>query len=209
MKKAVLAMATLLLILGLVAEVTAYQDTTQYQLVIDRSTRSKPLNDYVLLTRDSIQRAWKTPMHLASQGSVKGRIRVNYTLKRSGALAELKLIRGSGNTDMDRSLLSAIRQAQPFPPFPEGVNAQQVMIRANFIVADLPTAQITQVSQPVPRDVSQALRATQVDRPKLLWGKPAGSSHPPAMDKVPVAPQVSDDVPSPPARSKKLHWGAK
>ncbi|MFC1836841.1 energy transducer TonB, partial [Thermodesulfobacteriota bacterium] len=72
-------------------------------------------------------------------GPVKGRVRITYTIRRSGALHKVQVVGGSGNSQLDHTLLKAIKAAQPFPPFPDGVLASRIVVRANFIVADLPT----------------------------------------------------------------------
>jgi TonB family protein len=169
-------------------------------LVVDRTTRSKPLNDYTMLTRDSIQRAWKTPLDLNVPGALKGRISINYSIRRSGALEGVHLVRGSGNPELDRSLLAAIRKAAPFPSFPDELSAQSVLIKAQFIVADLPTETVTSVDLPVEsRKVLPADQAPDAQEKKVMWGTPAGTSDV-------NAPDTSDEIPPRP-ELKKYQWG--
>ena len=200
MKKS--AVAALVLVLGFSLALAASENaaTVSYQVVVDGSTRIKVLNDYTILTRDAIQRAWKTPLDLNVPEAVKGRIRIDYTVKRSGALDAVRLVRGSGNSDMDRSLLNAIRAAQPFPPFPDEITAGRILIRANFIVADLPTVPVTTVNQPVKSETNRAATDPDKSRKKFRWGLPAGTS------QVKQAPAPD---PVPPRRpTKKYRWGA-
>jgi TonB family protein len=174
------------------------------KVVVDKSTRLKSLNDYVLLTRDAIQRKWKTPLELSVPGALKGRIGINYTVTRSGALESLELVRGSGNHEMDNSLLAAIRSAAPFPPFPDDVAARKVMIKANFIVADVPPVPITTVDLKTDKPVSQAPAAPaapEVDGKKFIWGTPAGSAD--------VKPDPSENEIPPRPEPRKYHWGLK
>lgn len=196
------------------------------QVVVDRTTRNKHLNDYIFLIRDLIQRSWTTPVDIAVPGAVKGRIRINYVITRSGALKSAQLVTGSGNAELDRTLLEAIRLASPFPPFPEHVNARSMLVRANFIVADVPTLPVTRTqhtaNQPVlPEIVSPVAPSSaaqpKVDRPqaagtqvglgileqkqkhkKLIWGVPAGTG-------ATKQPTVSDEPA--PRTMKKLKWG--
>jgi len=169
---------------------------------VDGGTRSKVLNDYTLLTRDAIQKTWTIPLDLSSPSAIKGRIRINYTIRRTGELDSVELVRGSGNADMDRSLLEAIRLAQPFPPFPDDVRAVAVSIRANFIVADLPVVPVTTVSQPVEPAPQAADQPADSQQKKLIWGQPAGSAQP---EKEPAAAPTSTPAPEPSA--KKFKWG--
>jgi TonB family protein len=177
------------------------------QAVVDRSTRSKILNDYALLTRDAIQKAWTTPLDLAVPNALKGRVRINYTIDRKGNLKALELVRGSGIAAMDRSLLTAVRSAAPFPRFPDEIEAPSVLIRANFIVADLPAVPVTRVSQNVTNGKPTNTSVPDITK-KFQWGVPAGSSDPksntPESDKA--VTQGNDRIP-PPFPSKKYPWG--
>jgi len=168
------------------------------QIVVDKSTRNKTLNDYTLLTRDRIQRAWTTPVELSAPGALKGKVAVNYVLKRSGAVDKIELVKGSGNSEMDRTLLQAIRTAAPFPPFPEGVDAKRIMIRANFIVADLPTMPIITATHDLPKDKSAAGSARENGKP-YIWGAPAGSST--------SKPDETSDATPPAPPQKRYKWG--
>jgi len=169
------------------------------QVVVDSTTRSKVLNDYTRLTRDAIQKAWKTPLTHNVAGAIKGRVRIDYTLKRSGELESVNLVKGSGNQTMDRSLVAAIRAAQPFPPFPDEVSARRLLVRANFIVADLPSAPVVTVSQPVQGKGTDAKKDPEQGAQNARWGLPAGTS-----EGAPEAAPVPDEPPPP---AKKLRWG--
>jgi len=172
------------------------------QVVVDRSTRDKCLNDYALLTRDIIQRSWQTPLDLSSSNAVKGRIRINYTIGRNGDLKGVDLVMGSGNPQLDRSLIDAIRSAAPYPQFPDEIGSRAMLIRANFIVADTPTVPVTTVEHRVDRAAS-----VQADNPadqsdaskKPIWGVPAGT----AMSKE---SESDTRIPARPPL-KKYRWG--
>ncbi len=167
------------------------------QVVIDRSTRNKILNDYALSTRDAIQRCWTTPISLNVSSAVKGKIAVNYIIRDNGSLEKLELVRGSGNEEMDRTLLAAIKIAAPFPPFPASVEARRILIRANFIVADLPTAPVIMASQDV---VKKSADAEEPVAKKYIWGQPAGTS------SLKPEEQLNEDIPPRP-EPKKYKWG--
>jgi len=178
--------------------------TIRDEMVIDRSTRLKSLNDYALLTRDALQRAWKTPLDLAVPGALKGRITINYKVTRSGALEALELIRGSGNVEMDESLLAAIRTAAPFPPFPEDVAARKLMIKAKFVIADVPAVPVTTVDLKTDKSGEQAPVAppeNETDGKKFIWGTPAGSSD--------VGTDTPDNQIPPRPEPRKYQWGLK
>ncbi len=172
------------------------------QMIIDRSTRVKPLNDYALLTRDAIQRSWKTPLDLSVPGALKGRITINYTVTRSGALEGLELVRGSGNREMDESLIAAIRAAAPFPPFPDDVAARKLMIKAKFVIADVPAVPVTTVDLKTDKSGEEAPAASpETAGKKFIWGTPAGSSD--------VKTDTPDNEIPPRPEPRKYQWGLK
>jgi TonB family protein len=179
--------------------------------VVDRSTRNKVLNDYALLTRDSIQRSWRTPLELNAPSAVKGRLRINYTIDKKGNLVSVKLVQGSGNPEMDVSLMNAIRAAAPFPFFPDEIQADNVLVRANFIVANTPAVAVTRVSHPV-----SSREKKSASSKKFHWGAAAGAakSNPkpkaepnPAEMPEEISGGASGDIP-PRFDSKKYNWGA-
>lgn len=168
-------------------------------LTISKSTRDKALTDYAMVTRDAIQHSWTTPLRLDAPDAVKGKMMVNYIIKKDGALEKVELVKGSGLPDMDRSLLAAIRAAAPFPAFPSGIYANRIMIRANFIIADLPTATAAQAKHEFTRSIQDDLDATHIK--KYVWGIPAGAAAP---KKSVTQDQILPAGPAP----RDFKWGS-
>ncbi|WP_041286211.1 TonB family protein [Desulfomonile tiedjei] len=169
------------------------------QIVVDRSTRNKTLNDYTLLTRDAIQRAWTAPLNLEIPTALKGRMRITYSVDRDGSLQSVEMIQSSGNKKLDRSLIAAIRSAAPFPPFPDDLRADNVLIRANFIVADVPTVPVVTANHEV-RDRPIPIETEPDKSPKkYIWGVPAGSSNVQDVDAKAEKPD--------PGPARKYKWG--
>ncbi|MFH0823895.1 MAG: energy transducer TonB [Pseudomonadota bacterium] len=203
MKKTIAALCALVIGITAGSAIGDDHDGMVYQAVVDRSTRDKGLNDYVMLTKEAIQRAWKTPLDLQDSSAVKGKIRINYTIARDGALDSIHLIKSSGNSEMDRSLIQAIRDAEPFPAFPDDIRAAQVMVRANFIVADLPSAPVTVVSQPAaPWNEQNPAQVQKKERP-LTWGRQAAGSG----GEAKTGEQEAEPVTAAPPVERKYQWG--
>lgn len=171
------------------------------QIVVDRTTRDKAVNDYILSTRNEIQRAWTTPVAMTSAEAVKGRVRVNYVISRSGALRSLELVSGSGNPDLDGTLVNAIRAAAPFAPFPDEVKARSLLVRAHFIVAEVPSASVKRAQHDVSRKATSENKSGSgaSEDNKLIWGLPAGTSQPPDSG-------TEYEIPAPPP-AKRYKWG--
>jgi TonB family protein len=54
------------------------------------------------------------------------------SINRAGNVEQARLVRGSGNALFDESLQQAIKQAQPLPPWPEGIADSTLDITLNF-----------------------------------------------------------------------------
>lgn len=171
------------------------------QIVVDRSTVDKTINEYVLHTRDAVQSVWTTPVPVAGASAVKARITVNYVVSRSGELESVSLVRGSGNDEFDKSLVDAIRSAAPFAPFPEGVHAGSMLVRAKFIVAEVPTVGVTTVDMKVSNDTAQPTPpvSAEPEEPKFVWGSPA--------EKSSAAPAQPDAAMPPAPAPPRYRWG--
>ncbi|MDD3473123.1 MAG: TonB family protein [Syntrophaceae bacterium] len=203
-------LVVVVLILGLFA-CPAFSQTVAYPLetlVVDRSTKNKAANEYAMMTRDAIQRVWKTPLNYNTDSALKGRVAITYQISRDGALNSVELTRSSGMKEMDESLVQAIRKAAPFPSFPQGIMAQNVVIRANFVVAEMPKVPLLTVDFKK-GDSEESEAVAPVPAKKYLWGAPAGA----ALRKEPIneetykepAPEETK-IPEPP--STKYKWGA-
>lgn len=200
MKRILMITMALIVTAGAVAWAADSAGPLADRVVVDRSNRDKTANDYVMLTRNEIQRAWTTPVEMNGAEAVKGRIRINYVISRSGALKSLELVRGSGNPELDRTLAHAIRAAAPFPPFPDEIRARSMLVRAHFIVASTPSVRPTAVQHELKGEPPKA-GADNGDSPdkKLTWGLPAGTSQPSDTG-------VDHDIPAPPP-TKRYKWG--
>ncbi|MFN3746286.1 MAG: cell envelope integrity protein TolA [Hyphomicrobiaceae bacterium] len=55
----------------------------------------------------------------------RGTVVVTFGVSRSGGLAFASILRSSGDAELDRTVLSAVRSAAPFPPPPEGASLRQ------------------------------------------------------------------------------------
>ncbi|MCX5871903.1 MAG: energy transducer TonB [Deltaproteobacteria bacterium] len=207
MKRIVVLVSVLILGLGSLGFSADQMSQLADKVIVDKTTRNRTLNDYVLLTRDVIQNVWTTPVNIVTSDAIKGKVAVMYEIARDGALVSVELVRGSGNTEMDRSLLRAIRSASPFPAFPDGLAAKRVLIKANFIVADLPTLPVLRVEHRT--DAQGTSQSAQVEsHKKYIWGVPAGT----ALRKDISIPDLEtvNDNPQPvakPPHSNKFKWG--
>jgi protein TonB len=75
--------------------------------------------NYAALVRARV--ASRKPPGPGKQGTVV----VSFGVSRSGGLAFASILRSSGDAELDRTVLSAVRSAAPFPPPPEGASLRQ------------------------------------------------------------------------------------
>jgi TonB family protein len=61
--------------------------------------------------------------------SAVGKAHVGFTVRRNGELAEVVLLRSSGDPAMDEALIQAVRRGELYPPFPDDMPDQQISIR--------------------------------------------------------------------------------
>jgi TonB family protein len=192
-----LAIGALLLFLAVPAVATE-QPADADKLVVDRSTDDPAVNDYVMRTRDAIQRAWKTPPKAAQPGVPQKQVRINYAISRGGTLESVEILQSAGDEEFDRSVMDAIRKAAPFPRFPGKIRSASMLIRAKFLVGD--GAAPTATKQPA-ADTSKATAQGTPEpvKDKGQWSSPAGS---PGGEALSVEDEASGN-----AQRKKFRWG--
>jgi len=78
--------------------------------------------------RDRIRQAVDAHKHyprMARRLGVEGRVVLAFTLRADGRLAGVRVAESSGSELLDEAALQAVRDAAPFPPFPEGVGRER------------------------------------------------------------------------------------
>ncbi|MEW5839278.1 MAG: energy transducer TonB [Pseudomonadota bacterium] len=90
------------------------------------ATVSSPVADpaaedaYKALLRNRVD-AHKQYPRLSRRMGEEGRVVVEFSVSASGEVSGLRIKSGSGSERLDEAALQAVRDAAPFPPFPEGV----------------------------------------------------------------------------------------
>lgn len=86
---------------------------------------------YATVIRERIQKNWEYPSKAQEKG-VEGRLALLFSLERDGTLTRVVIRRGSGHDILDKEATRAIFASAPFPPFPAGIIALRLNIRAAF-----------------------------------------------------------------------------
>jgi TonB family protein len=92
-------------------------------------TKGVNLDEYARMVKQRIEERWLIPSNLRNyQGSVT----VVFYITKEGQITGAKIERLSGNDSLDYSALSAVWEANPFPPLPRGFPAERVGARLVF-----------------------------------------------------------------------------
>jgi protein TonB len=72
-----------------------------------------------------LQRAKRYPSGAQSRRE-QGAVVLSFTLSRGGTVLGRSIARSSGNAELDQEVLAMVLRAQPFPPFPPGMNQGRI-----------------------------------------------------------------------------------
>ncbi|MCZ7624940.1 MAG: TonB family protein [Candidatus Methylomirabilis sp.] len=84
---------------------------------------------YLLGVKRRIESVWSYPREARG---LTGNLIVTFGITRDGRLGDLRLTQTSGIAPLDNEAIRAIREANPFMPFPEQMRFERLNIRAAF-----------------------------------------------------------------------------
>jgi TonB family protein len=94
---------------------------------------SDEYNFYLSLVKRKIDAAWKKPLDPTGQ-AIGSLATITLTLSSSGRVTRLDLTRPSGFDSLDRSVLRAVQDAEPFPPFPYQLGVDTLTVNFEFVL---------------------------------------------------------------------------
>ncbi len=86
------------------------------------------LANYISAVRARIDRHKRYPP-TAVRDNVEGTVTVSFMLERHGTLLNRKVVIGSGSPMLDEAALAAVDDSSPFPPFPDGLDRETLLLR--------------------------------------------------------------------------------
>ncbi|HEX9880496.1 MAG TPA: TonB family protein [Candidatus Binatia bacterium] len=98
---------------------------------ISADPRQSEYTFYLETVKANIVRAWKYPQE-ASKEREEGKVDVEFTILKNGALQDVRILRSSGFSSLDREALRAVGAASPFAPIPAKLSLDQLSIRFTF-----------------------------------------------------------------------------
>jgi protein TonB len=90
---------------------------------------SDPYNFYIALLNQRIKGAWKRPLY---GGKEVLTATVSLEVSRSGRVLKLDLVSPSGMDALDKSVMRAVRDAEPFPPLPTNLALDTLPVKIAF-----------------------------------------------------------------------------
>jgi TonB family protein len=101
------------------------------QETISLDTDDKKYVTYARVIKERIMMHWSYPAE-AKKNLVEGRLLVLFSLNREGDLTRLDITKSSGHGILDQEAATAIRNASPFPSFPEHITVSRLNVQASF-----------------------------------------------------------------------------
>ena len=95
------------------------------------TTKSKYIS-YFKHIKDKLYLVWRYPLTARAAG-IQGTVYILFVINRQGELTEVRVLKSSGFTMLDREAERALRAAAPFGPFPPDWTERELRIRARFI----------------------------------------------------------------------------
>lgn len=86
---------------------------------------------YFNSVRERIRSKWTYPRE-AAERSIQGEALIEFRIAEDGRLESVELQRSSGTILLDEAALAAVRQAEPFPPLPDGLATRSLTINGKF-----------------------------------------------------------------------------
>lgn len=108
------------------------RDVEKKEDTVDLSTTEFKYLSYFLKLKSQIEAVWNYPKESRYKGE-QGTLFLVFTIGRSGELIDIQLLASSGHARLDNEALRAIREASPFPPFPQSWGQlEKLNVRASF-----------------------------------------------------------------------------
>lgn len=86
---------------------------------------------YLVNMKNRIELKWEYPF-AASRNGWQGNLQIDFTIKKDGTVADIKLVKSSNYPVLDDAAITALRLASPFPPFPAGFSVEEINIKGQF-----------------------------------------------------------------------------
>jgi TonB family protein len=101
------------------------------KITVPQELSLRELQTYQREIHDRFARQWRRPYHLAYAGRELVST-VRFRINRNGRISNVALVRGSGNKEMDRSVLQAAKTVRAVSPIPKNARSDYYDIMVEF-----------------------------------------------------------------------------
>lgn len=98
---------------------------------IDINTSEYRYLGYFTQMRKEIELVWNYPYEAAMRG-IQGKVDIEFIIFKDGSTKRIRVLNSSGYRVLDDAIVSAIRDASPFPPLPESFRKEKLVIKGSF-----------------------------------------------------------------------------
>jgi TonB family protein len=99
--------------------------------IVDLNTKEYKFISYFSKIKEDIELAWSYPSLAVRQG-LQGQVLVSFVIHKNGETGPVQVRRTSGSSLLDQAILNAIKNAAPFPPFPQHMTNNYLEIMGTF-----------------------------------------------------------------------------
>jgi len=103
------------------------KQTYVYQGPVGQAQASDPLSKYVGRIYQKIYKNWRNPI-----GAGQNVVKVSFFIFRAGNINQPKLVVSSGDDQLDKLALQAVKDSAPFPAFPSALKEPNLHLTLNF-----------------------------------------------------------------------------
>lgn len=105
----------------------AGKQTFVYQGPVGQAQAADPLSQYVGRVHQQIYKNWRNPL-----GAGHSEVKVSFYIFRAGNIDQPELVASSGDEQLDKLALMAVKDSAPFPGFPSALKEPNLHITINF-----------------------------------------------------------------------------
>ncbi len=98
---------------------------------IDLNTSEYRYIGYFSQIRQGIQLVWTYPREAVAKG-MQGQVKLEFNIDKDGKVSKIRVLKSSGYTILDKSVVEAIKLASPFAPLPDGFGKDRINISGTF-----------------------------------------------------------------------------
>ncbi len=102
------------------------------EAIVSLNTTSFKYMDYFESVRAAVEDVWAYPEDAIING-LSGRVILRFTLKKTGELENVRLVKSAGHKSLDDEARAAVKLAAPYHPFPQTLDKKRIHVVATFI----------------------------------------------------------------------------